>query len=315
MARVHEVTDIRAVCDALVEELGERALTRDNVQERLRARAEERGHGRVGADHQVVCQAIRACKQDLDAARQQKQQAPAPESDDIALPEGLPAALNRHAQDVERLVRQALTETLRQSALSAQAQVKQVEVAGAELASELRMQLLMAHEEEEKAAKQLDELEQVLTLARAEITELSSLAESRHEALQVLDVESRAQISAAHASLQQAFEARIRAEEAAHGSDLARIAAVGELEHVRQNLSRLEEGLARCSAAHERAEARGREAERALDVARGTLASMQEERDSLRQQLERALTRQTSRSNARTGPSRSSSKSARALDG
>jgi chromosome segregation ATPase len=291
MARVHEVADIRAVCDALVEELGERALTRDNVQERLRARAEERGHGRVGADHQVVYQAIRACKQDLDAARQQEQQAPAPASDDIALPEGLPAALNRHAQDVQRLVRQALTETLRQSALSTQAQVKQVEVAGAELASELRTQLVMAHEEGEKAAKQLDELEQALTLARAEIAELSSLAESRREALQVLEADWRAQISAAQAALQTAYDARIRAEDGAHMSGLARIAAVGELEQVRRNLSRLEDDFARCSVNSERAEARGREAERALDVARSTIASMTDERDSLRRQLDRALTR------------------------
>jgi hypothetical protein len=304
MARVHEVTDIRAVCDALVEELGERALTRDNVQERLRARAEERGHGRVGADHQVVWQAVRGCKQDLDAARQQKQQAPLPESDDIALPDGLPAALNRHAQDVERLVRQALTETLRQSALSAQAQVKQVEVAGAELANELRTQILMAHEEEEKAAKQLDELEQALTLARAEIAELSSLAESRREALHALDVDSRTQISAAQTALQTAYEARLRAEETAHASDLARIAAIGELEQLRQNLSRLEQDFARCSAANERAEARGREAERALDVARGTIASMTDERDSLRRQLERALSGPAATSRSRR-PARS----------
>jgi hypothetical protein len=314
MARVHEVADIRAVCDALVEELGERALTRDNVQERLRARAEERGHGRVGADHQVVYQAIRACKQDLDAARQQKQQAPPPESDDMALPEGLPAALNRHAQDVERLVRQALTETVRQSALSAQAQVKQVEVAGAELASELRAQLLIAHEEGENAARQLDELEQMLTLARAEIAELVSLADSRREALQVLDADSRAQLSSAQAALQTAYESRLQAEETAHASDLARIAAIGELEKARHTLSRLEQDFAQCGRANQQAETRGREAERALDVARGTLASMQEERDSLRQQLERVLTRQAPRANPGNSRSRSTSKAARKLD-
>ena len=314
MARVHEVADIRAVCDALVEELGERALTRDNVQERLRARAEERGHGRVGADHQVVYQAIRACKQDLDAARQQKQQAPLPESDDMALPEGLPAALNRHAQDVERLVRHALTETVRQSALSAQAQVRQVEVAGAELASELRAQLLIAHEEGENAARQLDELEQMLTLARAEIAELVSLADSRREALQVLDADSRAQLSSAQAALQTAYESRLQAEETAHASDLARIAAIGELEKARHTLARLEQDLARSGKANEQAETRGREAERALDVARGTLASMQEERDSLRQQLERVLTRQAPRANPGNSRSRSTSKAARKLD-
>lgn len=289
MARVHEVTDIREVCDALVEELGERALTRDNVQERLKVRAEQRGLGRVGADHQIVYNVIRACKQDLDVARQRNRQGPPADVEDISMPEGFGAVLNRHAQEVERLVRQALTETVRHSAHSAQLQVRQVEVASGELAAELRAQLLMAYEEGERCATQLDEVESALTAARKDIGELTSVAETRRQELHRFETESRAQLAAAQSSIEQAYDARARAEEALHASDLARQVAVGELELARQKVSGLEQELQRTAAANEEAERRARAAEHALDVARGTLASVTEERDALRRQIEGVL--------------------------
>ncbi|MGN6169254.1 MAG: hypothetical protein ACTHQQ_13975 [Solirubrobacteraceae bacterium] len=289
MARVHEVTDIREVCDALVEELGERALTRDNVQERLKLRAEQRGLGRVGADHQIVYNVIRACKQDLDAARERNRQTLPPDAEDISMPEGFGAVLGRHAQEVERLVRQALTETVRQSAQSAQLQVRQIEVASGELAAELRAQLVMAYEEGERCATQLDEVETALTAARKDLADLSSVAEARQQALHRLESESRAQLAAAQSSIEQAYDARARAEEALHASDLARLVAVGELELARQKMSGLEKEIERTAAVDETAERRAREPERELDVARGTLASVTGERDALRRQIEGVL--------------------------
>jgi hypothetical protein len=289
MARAHEVTDIREVCDALVAELGERALTRDNVQERLKERAEQRGKGRVGADHQLVYNVIRACKADLEAARQQKREDPPAGGPDVTLPEGLSAVLARHVQDVEGLVGRALAETLRQAAQSAQAQVKQIEAAGAALSADLRAQLQLAHEEGEQTAAELDVLEHALATARGQIAELTSLAAARGAALQSLETDTRCQLAAAQSSVQDAFDARVRADEASHTSELARVAAEGELEQARQTLSRLEEDLERCSAAGEAAGLRARDAESARDVANATLAAIKEERDSLRGQLQRAL--------------------------
>jgi chromosome segregation ATPase len=190
---------------------------------------------------------------------------------------------------VERLVRQALTETVRQSAHSAQLQVRQIEIASGELAAELRAQLHMAYEEGERCATQLDEVETALTAARTDIGELTSVAEARRQELHRLETEWRAQLGAAQSSVEQAYDARARAEEALHASDLARLAAVGDLELARQKVSRLEQEIERTAAANEKAERRAREAERELDVARGTLASITEERDALRRQIEGAL--------------------------
>lgn len=306
--KVHDEADVRAVCEAIYAQEGEAGLVRDNVQARLMARAEERGDGRVGVRNALATSVLNAYKNELLAARKRGSDASADAAGDVALPEGLSASLTDHVRTVERLVRTSHAEVLRQAEASTQARLRQMEAETAHTLSRLESALLDAQKEGLDTAGQLDDAEAALAVAHAKNEELSALAQSKADAVGKLEAESRSNRAASAAALASAFEARTRAEQQAHRSELAHVSSTNALEHTRQELARVRRESDERLAACERAEARARDAERSLDVNRGMLATLQEEHRTLRVQLERALSTRAPKAAPRARASRGSAK-------
>lgn len=307
--KVHEEADMRAVCDAIVREEGEAGLSgREILLEGLKSLAEERGLGRVGVSNKVAQTFLNAYRNELRAARQRGSDAAAGEVGEIILPEGLAASLAEHVRTVEGIVRKSHAEVLRQADLSTQSRLRQMEAEAAHAVANLESALQEAQKEGLDTAGELDEAEGMLALARSQIQELSALAQSKSEALEKLEAESRANLATARAALESAFEARTRAEEQAHRCELARVSGADVLEHTRQELARVRRERDERLAVSERAESRARDAERLLDVNRGVLATVQEERRVLGLQLERALTKRQPKAATRSQAARPSAK-------
>lgn len=286
MARVHTEADIRAVCHHLIDTQGESALTRTAVQSGLKARAVERGLDPTAADHRAVSEVIAAIKAERRAARESALGQGAGGTDDGPLPGGLESALARHAEEVERICRQSLSEAARQSEIGTQARVRQVETESAERLAALRADLELLQHDAAIQAGQLDETETALAAARAALASVTAELEKRIENYNVQSHQMQLQLGAKDDTLYQVIWQRNAADERAHASELAHAKTTSELAVARERIEHLESELAEAREAAKLDAVKAREAERSRDVAQGRLTALEEECAWLRPRLE-----------------------------
>jgi chromosome segregation ATPase len=283
MARVHTKADIRAVCQKLIDDGGESALTRPAVQAALKARAVELGLEPTAADTTAVAAIIAAVRREFRAEGETARAAASEGSVDFPLPDGLDPAL----EQVRRIYRRAMSEEARRNESGTQMRIRQIEAQAAEQVAAFRVEIEALEQEAEAQAIQLDESKSALETIRASLASVSAALEERTATLETLDRETRHQLSAIHERLQEATVERIASGERVHASELAHEKTRSELGVALGRIQRLEAELADRREAVKGDKAKVREAEHARDLAHGRLTALEEDCAWLRIRLER----------------------------
>jgi hypothetical protein len=287
VARIHSDADILAACSAIAAEHGVDAVTRDTVQTYLKRVAEQRGQGSVGANTSTVAEIVCAFRQQRrnEEAAKRKSNAANGESADI-LPEAVQLAIIGGVDKLSQNLREAVLSIYAEGQAATRVAVQHANAEARERLDEVEALLAESGRQADELSAQLEETNCAIETSGREIDRLTRELAELSGAHGILERESRAQLAAAQAAIQDAGNARAAADARAHAAELKQQDVVAELRHAREQLQRVGSESAALTLDVERERIRVRDAERVQATEQGLRQASETECRRLREELD-----------------------------
>jgi hypothetical protein len=253
---------------AATQHLGTAALTRPTVQEALRQRAEQAGHGAVGAENATVGRVIREVLDERRQVRAAAYEADVAQAASGEVPQCVADLVTRFDEGLRTMICGIVAEVQRRAETEAQARVTAAESAAAARVAEIMGELESRSQEADALAADHERATAELDERTSEVAALTAALEERTATIAAREAEAARRMAELEAELKTAHGERREADARAHAAEVAQSRLEATVARLEERVAASEHARDEWHRTAERHEARAREAERVAEERR-----------------------------------------------